>query len=318
MEKTSYKDNWPLIGNKPVINLLEKSLATKKFSSSYIFHGVEDLGKATLAKNFAQRIIQADDKQSDLKIVEPLEEKKNISISQVRELINFLSLSSFNNSYKIGIIKQAEALSLGASNALLKTLEEPRKKSLIILVTSDLEAFPQTIVSRSQLINFYSVSIDEIYNYLINNHEVSRSQAKNLAHLSLGKPALALKFLENQDFYNQYLANLKIFLDFFQQDTSERLNALEKFLNFQAKRNELSKVAKNLISTWTSVLRDLLLLDLNQPQLVNNEIYLAEMKNIYSQAKPLKPKFDLLENSHNYIEQNVNPKVTLEQIAINL
>jgi DNA polymerase III subunit delta' len=190
MEKENFRKNWPLVGNKQITEFLEKAIIKNELAGTYIFQGIDDLGKSTVARYFAQILLCQDRKSTDIlpcglcpschsfktgqnnnetnedmlmhgdcHIIKKDDDKKNISIEQVRDFIRVLSMSSFLGNYKIGIIKQADTLSLEAANALLKTLEEPNEKVVIILITPDLETLPETIVSRSQVLNFYPVKL---------------------------------------------------------------------------------------------------------------------------------------------------------------
>jgi len=197
---------WPEIGNDNLIEFLDRSLFQKKLAQTYIFAGPEDLGKSTMALAFARNLILSDRQEvrdfssvnSDLHILNREPGKKNISIEAVRDFIKMLSLSSFLNSYKIGIIKGAETLSSEAASALLKTLEEPRDKVIIILLTSSVDLLMPTIVSRSQVLYFYPVAFDIIYDYLVKELNLKRGEAKNMAALAAGRPLLAVKFAENE------------------------------------------------------------------------------------------------------------------------
>lgn len=224
MSKSSYKFDWPLVGNLQITEFLEKSILNDKVAGAYIFTGPDNLGKTTTANFFAQCLLcenkeagsgnlpcencnschsfhsgnniiisdAKDEKQraahSDFTIVKRAKDKKNISIEQVRGLIKTLSLSSFLNSYKIGIIKHADALSTEAFNALLKTLEEPREKVIIILIVKSLDSLPATIISRSQILRFGPVEVNVIYDYLIKNHKASACEIilTNLIILLMG------------------------------------------------------------------------------------------------------------------------------------
>ena len=148
---------WPKIGNEKNVEFLNRVVLSKKPAQTYIFLGPDDLGKSTIALAFARNLMAEalegkDGLNSDLHILEAEAEKKSISIEQTRELIKALSLSSFLDSYKIGIIKEADSLTTEAQNALLKTLEEPPANSLLILTTPNPALLLPTVVSRCQVI----------------------------------------------------------------------------------------------------------------------------------------------------------------------
>ncbi|KKQ61459.1 MAG: DNA-directed DNA polymerase, delta prime subunit [Parcubacteria group bacterium GW2011_GWE2_38_18] len=351
MKKADNRLDWPILGNDHIVEFLSKSLKDGRVFGTYVFSGPDDLGKTTVAKYFAYSLLcQADEAKKlpcgecsacrqnkvnqvitedddnfmgihpDLHIIKREKDKKNISIDQVRSLIHSLSMSSFLNSYKIGIIKNAESLNDESANALLKTLEEPKNKVIIILITSDIEALPTTILSRSQLLRFRPVKTDLIYSYLVESFGASRVTARNLARLSLGRPALAVKFLENKDFYETYLKRVNIFLNFSGKDINERFLMIEELLGSKISGQETVKIAKRIIEVWQGVVRDLILVNYEQPDMIQHEIVnneLAREKNKFS-IPSLLCLSESLSQADIYLKANVNPRLVLENIAINI
>ena len=169
MKKGKITFTWPLVGNFQIIEFLERSIVNDKVAGTYIFNGPDNLGKTTVARYFAQCLLcqnrqsgqgnlpcgqcpsclqfqvrdqellsgidqeEIADAHGDFHIIKRAKDKKNITVEQVREFINILSMSSFLGFYKIGLIKHAESLSLEGANALLKTLEETKDLVVIIL-----------------------------------------------------------------------------------------------------------------------------------------------------------------------------------------
>jgi DNA polymerase III subunit delta' len=342
------KSGWPLAGNRPITDFLERSVTNGKISHSYIFCGPEDLGKTAAAVFFATCLLCQKQKvgafslpcgtcrscremrggkgeiggfeaiHSDFHLVKKEKDKKNISIEQARELIRILGMSSFSNSYKVGIIKEADDLSEGAANALLKTLEEPRPKVVMILTASRLERIPSTIISRSQVFNFLPVSSGVIYDYLLEKFDCPRTLAKEISRLSLGRPALAAKFFEDKEFYQGYLKKAEIFLDFFQGNLNERINAVAGIAAGE-EENEREK-SLNILSVWQGVIRDLLLLSANNGDLIQHEPLRGKMSALSRNSNGTRwLKLNrALEEGGKYLRANVNPKLVLENIAISL
>jgi len=92
----------------------------------------------------------AADQHPDLVRIHLIEDSRQLRIEQVRELADELSLTSHQGGYKVGILSPADALNRFAANALLKTLEEPPARTLLILVASQPSRLPATILSRCQ------------------------------------------------------------------------------------------------------------------------------------------------------------------------
>ncbi|MEA3398597.1 MAG: AAA family ATPase [Patescibacteria group bacterium] len=352
MQKSSFTIDWPLIGNKQITDFFERCIAFDKVSGTYIFNGPDNLGKTTVARHFAQSLLCKNKKiktgnlpcgacpscaqfksinfknnsldidpldvHGDFHLVKKAKDKKNISISQIRELIKTLNMSSFLGSYKVGIIKHAETLSLEAANALLKTLEEPKTDVLIILITHDLSLLPKTIVSRSKVLQFLPVKFDIIYDYLIKDCRASRSEAKNYSRLCLGRPALAKKFLENKNFFEEYDNKIKIFFNFFLKDANYRLGAIEGLIKQKSNSQEQVIFALRTIEIWQGLIRDWLLLKYGLDNLIQHQIAEAELKQIknkFSVAVLIKLNKILLQ-ARDYLQANVNPKLALEKIAL--
>ncbi|PIR13654.1 hypothetical protein COV49_01435 [Candidatus Falkowbacteria bacterium CG11_big_fil_rev_8_21_14_0_20_39_10] len=348
-QKKSEKSNWPLVGNRHIIDFLSKSIANKKVSQAYIFLGPDNLGKTTVANYFAKTLLchrveaaiacgqcdscrqfgQADredeknlsaNKHRDFYLIKREPDKKNISIEQVREFIRGLSLSSFLNSYKIGVIKNAESLSQEAANALLKTLEEPKEKVVVILIAADLDAIPLTIASRSQILNFYPVKTDIIYDFLIDKHGSSRSEAKNLSRLALGRPALAVKFLKDKEFKKNYISRAQIFLDFFSQDINERLAKINEIMGAGKDGQESVRTALKAVECWRGLGRDLLLSYFGNDDLTQYEIFRQNFSLLKDKIQPARilKIIEILKEAQEQITANVNPKLALENVAVNV
>lgn len=351
----SYNFNWPLTGNRQITQFLEKIIKKRVASGTFIFNGSDDIGKGTVATYFAKSLLcnnfktgsgdlpcgkcascrrfqvksnnsiesmqmEMGETHGDFHVIRKQDDKKNISIEQIRGLIKDLSLSSFLGLYKIGIIKQAETLSEEAANALLKTLEEPKKNVVIVLLTNNIDFLPQTIVSRSQVLNFSSVSKDLIFDQLLNNHKATRSEANNFSHLSLGRPALAIKFLKDKDFLNEYNEKINLFLNFVGQNINERLMAVDEMPDLKITGAEAVKKTESVIDAWQGVLRDWMLIEFGHVNMIQNKIEEMRVRDLKNRL-PIKKILDLnasLEKGREYLRCNVNPKLVLENIVINI
>lgn len=347
-DKTKNHYKWPLMGNKKNIDFLSRSLVNDKLSSAYIFSGPDNLGKTKLAEHFSKLVLcqkkhgahsekpcencdscrkfnsQKEDENlahNDFYVVKKEKDKKNISVDQIRGLIHSLGMSSFSDSYKVGIIKHAEALSESASNTLLKLLEEPKKKVIIILVTSNIEKMLKTIISRCQVLNFLPLEGDIINKYLLDNYSLTRSAAKNYARISLGRPALAIKFVEDKEFYNNYLGRLEKILDIIEDhDLNQKFSLADTLIDKKMSPHESAVVLKRLLEIFQGVLRDLYLMNYGLNNLVQNEIVDTRLKKIKikNDIHKIVKVLDEIEEANDYIEANINSKLILENITLSL
>lgn len=322
---------WPTIGNEKVIEFLERGLKNNRIAQTYIFSGADDLGKSTVALAFADNLQgHPQGFNSDLHILEPEADKKSISIEAVREFIKTLNLSSFLNSYKIGIIKRADLMSPEAKSALLKTLEEPKEKVIIILLTVDEHNLPETILSRAQILYFYPVPAATIYDYLLKNHGVNRNMAKDLSSLALGRPLAALKLFENPEAYEAYLRKAAGWLELMRANASERLGILDHIFTDKTWSKSAVEAANAVILMAEGLARDLLLLSLDKDEHLQHAVLKEDLErtlealggNIGDGGRGVGPagilnQFQLLSQAKEYLAGNVNPRLVLEQIVLN-
>jgi DNA polymerase III subunit delta' len=139
---------------------LEKEMAAlraaheaDRMPHALLIHEAPGAGGEWLANWTARMVLGTDkDQHPDWARVHPVEESKQIRIEQIRELGEELSLTSHQGGYKVGVISPADVLNRFAANALLKTLEEPPPRTVLILVVTQPSRLPATILSRCQRI----------------------------------------------------------------------------------------------------------------------------------------------------------------------
>ncbi|MDI6732873.1 MAG: DNA polymerase III subunit delta' [Planctomycetota bacterium] len=196
-----------IIGQKPAINTFKQILESNRLSHFYIFAGPSGVGKFLFARTLAKILLCEKDgsdwtekgcmqcrscrwvgknSHPNLRIIEVEKDGQKISIDVVREIERELMLAPFQKSYRVFIINEAEKMSEEACNGFLKTLEEPAKNTVIILVTSSLSSFPQTVLSRCQLIKFYPIAEEVMQKYLEEHLKMKSQEAGFLTYLSDG------------------------------------------------------------------------------------------------------------------------------------
>ncbi|MEK7167425.1 MAG: hypothetical protein AAB791_00305, partial [Patescibacteria group bacterium] len=204
--------------------------------------------------------------------------------------------------YKAGIIDEAQHLNVNAANALLKVLEEPTQKTVIILITDDLSKLPKTILSRSQVLKFLPVSSSEIE---------SRLSDKRLARLAFGRPGVAVSFLEDREKLESYLSRVRLFFEVLPLDLNGRFNLIESVEDGEV---------PEMLGDWQNVLRDLVLLKTDNEELVANLDFISALEK-YSKKlsfSQMKGMLNQLKLSQEYLEQNISPKNVLENLMVNL
>jgi DNA polymerase-3 subunit delta' len=135
-----------------------------------------------------------------------------IRINSIRELRREASLSAFAEGWKVFLLLEADRMNDEASNALLKTLEEPTPKTVVILTTSKRERLLPTILSRCQAVRFDSLSNEEIRDALVARHSAHQEDAELVAVLANGSFTQALDLLgtdirESRDAVVEFVRN---------------------------------------------------------------------------------------------------------------
>lgn len=163
-----------IIGQDNIVRVLKNSIINNKMGHAYLFSGPRGTGKTSTAKIFASTIncinIQEGEKcgkcsscidDNNVDIIE-IDAASNNGVDEIREIRNNSKLLPANSKFKIYIIDEVHMLSIGAFNALLKTLEEPPKHVIFILATTELQKVPLTIISRCQKFQFKKLTVDNI------------------------------------------------------------------------------------------------------------------------------------------------------------
>lgn len=215
----THRTSWPAVfGHGWAIDLLTGALAKDRLSHAYLLTGPAHVGKTTLARAFAQTLnceagglapcgacrscrLIGDDRHPDVRLVEPelssSGRKETLRIDQVRGLQKALALAPYEAHYQVAILTRFHRASLGAANALLKTLEEPPARVIIILTADLVEPLLPTIVSRCQLLSLRPLPLEEVESALLHRWEAAPDRARHLAHLSGGRLGLAVRLLSD-------------------------------------------------------------------------------------------------------------------------
>lgn len=203
-----------IIGHQKEKELLTTFLDKDNISHAYLFSGKEGIGKLKIAKEFAKAILNVDNLESspDFKCITKREDKKDILVEQIRnDLINEIYISPISSRRKVYIIDDADLLNTAAQNSLLKTLEEPPKYVVIILISSNTNAFLPTILSRVNEIVFESISKENLREYIKEKYDLELSNT--ILEFLDGSIGNAIKIIEEnllENFKNVEKLNDKI------------------------------------------------------------------------------------------------------------
>jgi hypothetical protein len=164
------------------------------------------------------------------------------------------------------------------------------------------------------------VKTETIHDYLVDHYKLSPVLAKNLSHLALGRVALAIKFLEDKQFYQDYLDSVNLLLEILRSKIPDRFKLISKLATAHKGESDLSIMACNLISIWEGVIRDLLLLNFGSQDLLQHEIVKDDLRSLqdYGQTDDWLNILKLFRLSRKHLSANVNYKNVLENIVVNI
>ena len=316
-----------IVGQEHITKTIKNQIIANRVGHAYLFNGGRGTGKTTAAKVLARAVNCLNPKEGEpcneceickgaiegsLTDIVEMDAASNNSVEDIRgirEEVNFLPTKA---KYRIYIIDEVHMLSIGAFNALLKTLEEPPEHVKFILATTEPQKIPATILSRCQRFDFKRISNENIVKRLRIVCEESQIQATDealyvIASLSEGAMRDALSILERclQDGENNissekikelvgippiYWVN-KIVNAIIQYDVNEALSSIDSVLNE-------GKDLNNLIWEIIKYLKDILIFKAsNQLEIYNKQEIegIKEITNKASKERLIKLIYDLSE-----------------------
>lgn len=326
----------PILGHKWAIELLQHQLASDQVRHAYLFTGPEGVGRRTLALKFAQainctdrtepgkacgkcRICQQTEKmqQVDLSIVQAETKGAMIKVDQIRALQHSLSLSPYEARYRIALLLNFEAANANAQNALLKTLEEAPDKVILLITASSEEELLPTIVSRCEQIRLRPLPVAQLVTVLQKQYQVIEPQASQVAHLAGGRVGKALKLLKDQSEKDQYQEQVEVLFELLESNLRQRFGKADGMLKAPDQAQARARL-RGYIETWISVWRDALHLANGSDTPLTNLIQQQEIQNLAAHRSPAEilARLRTLEESLTMLDQNVNPRLLLENILL--
>jgi DNA polymerase III subunit delta' len=229
-----------ILGHQAVIQRFQRAAQSGRLSGAYLFVGPAGIGKRTLALQLAQALLcerasadrlEACDRCSsctqvrslshpDLELVSRPSDKTIIPVElfigdadhRMREgLCHRISLKPFHGSRKVAIIDDADDMNIEGANCLLKTLEEPPPRSVLILIATSLQKQLPTVRSRCQIVQFQPLDANTVSRLLIDRRLVEDAGlAERLGQLSEGSLQTALELADPSllEYRNQLLTTL--------------------------------------------------------------------------------------------------------------
>jgi DNA polymerase III subunit delta' len=315
---------WQIIGHEWATELLQRAVSAQHIAHAYLFTGPPHTGKTHLALELAAALnctggeppcglceacIQTrQGSHPDVLLIEP--EGGKLKIDQMRALQHDLALSPYKGRWRVCIITDFQTTTVEAANALLKTLEEPPARVVLILTATDASLLLPTIVSRCQVLPLRAVPMQQIEQALVERWHEREDVAKLLARLSAGHIGWAIHATESSTALADRRQQIEKLLNLTHQGRAGKIQAAEQI----SKRDDLPEQLR-LWQTWW---RDVMLAASGCEDMVVN---LDHLEVLRAQAR----QYDLAcaaaavrstESALQQIEQNVNPRLALEVLFL--
>jgi len=319
-----------MIGHDWAVKSLQQHVSRGIQRHAYLITGPESVGRRTLAIRFAQAMncIQSTGYgvpcldcaacgqierlvHPDLTVVKADKIGGQLKVDQIRDLQHGLHLAPYIGKFRIALLLRFEEANPQASNALLKTLEEPPENVIILITAESAERLLPTIVSRCEVIRLRPVPPETLVQGLQSHWLIPPEKANLLAHLSGGRPGYSFQLYQNPE------------LLFQRNGWLEDLNSL--LLASRVERFDYAdKLAKNrnniypLLKTWLGFWRDVMLRSIDSRSQITNIDYQDTINKLAHNIDE-KKIFQIVistEAIFDHLDHNVNPRLALEDLML--
>lgn len=320
-----------IIGHEQIIEHLQNAITMDKISHAYILNGPDKAGKKMIAEAFAMTL-QCEKKEKNPclechsckqainhnqpDIIYVQHEKPNtISVDDIRNQVNRdIDVKPYGSPYKIYIVDEAEKMNVQAQNALLKTIEEPPAYAIILLLTSNADAFLPTIRSRCVTLNLKVVPDKMIKKYLMEQRGVPDYQADVCVAFAQGNVGKAIALASSEDFNELKSAAVQLMKRIKDIDLYELTEAVKQISEFKLQINDYF----DIMMIWY---RDILLykatLDVNG-LIFKDEVYDIKKQASKSSYNGIETILDALEKAKLRLNANVNFDLVMELLLLTI
>lgn len=308
------------IGHKNIYTYFDKVQKNNRMHHAYCFAGQHHVGKRHVAHQLAKKILQVQDVHlspdySHLKIEKNPKTgktRKVILVEQVRDLRIFLQMTSSKGGNKVAIIETAELMGLAASNALLKTLEEPTKNTFIILLTTDEQQLLPTVRSRVHTIYFEPLTTSEMHNGFKKLHG-DHLLFEEIIGWSHGLPGLATTLFTQKEVAQEYKKEIDRFYNFINAPFSDKLKGANEMFGDKSDHIKQRSHIINVLEIWQLIIQDIWRARLGQTQ-----VYASDTDTSAFTESLMLNLLKKIEIAKSQLNKNVHPRLSVEQILLDI
>ena len=323
---------WDMIGHEWAVQLLQGHIENSTLRHAYLITGPSDIGKKNLAIRFIQAICCPNTKKTGIPCLKcstctrlqrlehpdlfPIiveDGSKQIKIDQVREMVRNLSLSPYEASRRFGLLIDFELANRNSQNSILKTLEEPPGSVIMILTAVSANSLFETVASRCEEIKLNPVPIQTTRQGLENLYQIPEDRADFLAHISGGKPELALAYYQDPEILERRNTLLDQHYEILKGDSIARFTYANQLVKDPA-------LIQEMLNLWSSIWHDILLQVGKSDTPIRNIDREEEIKAIIRSVDLQEAKLavNLFQRAHSLLQKNANLKLTVEDLLIQL
>ena len=327
---------WNICGHETAIVFLKEHTKPEKLRHAYLITGPQGVGRRTLALAFIKalnclnppaqgefcdeclvcRQISAQ-AFSDLAVLAPMEGHKDLKIDQIRSMQQSLALAPYQAKYRIILILDFQRATAAASNALLKSLEEPPAHAVLILTADAQESLLETISSRCEIVRLRPLPLELAENCLEERYGLPEEHARLLAHLTSGRVGAAMRFEKNPDLVSAYQDDLEKLEELLPANKRQRFQYVESQLK---QKSNLRETVYELVSAWLTFWRDVMIVRTNAGIPLVNQGRNTFIQNVARQVEL--PQVEAILKTHekalDQIDKYVNPRLVVENLLLAL
>ena len=317
-----------IIGHEKNIESLKRLVQNGTISHSFLFEGEEGLGKKMTAEAFGKTLLCEEQKQEpcnrcsscikfdrgnhpDFRLLEP--KKGLIKKGDIEALIKDVAMAPFESKRKDFIINDCHKMNREAMNSLLKTLEEPPEYVVIILITSNANSLLPTILSRAMSIKFYPIEVAKVVDYLVNNYDKSKDEARFIAEFTKGSIGKSIELSTSNEFFLKRDEVIDIVDDLVK---GNKVRAFDSKDFFDSNKENIDEVL-DLILFW---FRDLMIYKFvsDSNLIINKDKMPILSKETFLDFQNINDIIERVEQAKKDISRNVNFQLSIETMLLNI